>query len=277
MHGVLIREKKVLSETELEAERMAGESASNLLSTAMRNKQNNSFAKESFNMTTELIKLNPELGFAWNFRRLCLETFSNEEFVNELKVLNSIMIELQMTKSYCLWNHRKWILKKLIDFDLACEEKFILTILRLDSRNFHCWAYRQFLETELGMKFDLAQLSLQLIESDFSCYSAWHIRKRVDIVDIHSEQTLIWNALFTEPNDQSVWQYHDWFVSKHWDELREKDEEFLNELEAIVEEKDMKYLLLWKQKTEPNNSNVILLKKIDPMRIGYYNSLIDYP
>jgi geranylgeranyl transferase type-2 subunit alpha len=54
------------------------------------------------------------------------------------------------------------------------------------------------------------------IESNFSNFSAWHQRSKVyeskDAIDIAAELELVRNAMYTDPEDQSVWIYHRWLV-----------------------------------------------------------------
>ncbi|XP_026190915.1 uncharacterized protein LOC34623271 [Cyclospora cayetanensis] len=53
-------------------------------------------------------------------------------------------------------------------------------------------------------------LSLLLIQSDFSNYSAWHLRSMLPEVqqNIKEELDRLWHALYTDPSDQSLWQYY---------------------------------------------------------------------
>lgn len=287
MHGVLIRDKKVLSEAEQQAEQAAGQSAMKLLADAIKGKRSDVRTMEAFEQTTQLLKLNPELTLAWNYRREILLAFQ-DLIPNELEVVKSIMVDMRLTKSYCLWNHRRWILKKMEDMEVLTpsvleSEKFLIsTILSLDSRNFHCWTFRLFLTTDFNLVFDDVSISHQLIEADFSNYSAWFLRMSVE-VDPIAELDLVWNALFTEPNDQSVWQYHNWLVDKHvlTPGVVDKDNQFMAELESVIEQKDMKYLLLWKIRNNADRQKVEeyvqILKGIDPMRTNYYDSLCSLP
>ena len=70
-------------------------------------------------------------------------------------------------------------------------------------------------------------MTTQMIEKNFSNFSAWHYRSKL-LVKIHesndgpydvpldliqAELEKIKHAIFTEPNDQSSWNYHRWLVS----------------------------------------------------------------
>jgi len=84
-------------------------------------------------------------------------------------------------------------------------------------------AYEKKLE-RLQKEFDM---TTEMIEKNFSNFSAWHYRSKllikihessgslyqVPIPVIESELEKIKHALFTEPNDQSSWNYHRWLMS----------------------------------------------------------------
>ena len=77
---------------------------------------------------------------------------------------------------------------------------------------------------KLNREFDM---TTNMIEKNFSNFSAWHYRSKLMIkiyesndglyqvpLDlIQSELEKIKHAIFTEPNDQSSWNYHRWLVS----------------------------------------------------------------
>ncbi|KAL8274093.1 hypothetical protein Esti_001935 [Eimeria stiedai] len=116
----------------------------------------------------------------------------------------------------------------------ACEQ-----ILReVDGRNFHCWQHRSMVmvwraallkhkKSLSAPKIENAQdseslflspacaessvsLSHSLIESDFSNYSAWHLRSVLPEVQkrVVDEFAWLWQGLYTEPGDQSLWQHY---------------------------------------------------------------------
>jgi geranylgeranyl transferase type-2 subunit alpha len=298
MHGVLIRDKREITETERAADIAAGEDAMRLLTDVIEGKKLKSYTIEYFTKTMELLKLNPELTLCWNFRREILSSWfigegeqdgAKERLMKELELLNSVMVDLRMTKSYCLWNHRRWIVGQMMSRgylgdhpSVSCtiisgEMDIIKKIHDLDSRNFHAWSYRNFLCDTFNLELDDMSYSTKLIETDFSNYSAWFLRMKqatrashTNEMDPTTELELVWNAIFTEPNDQSAWQYHDWLLSRFPD-LQEADAEMLSELESVVEEKDMKYVLLQKLKVDPTDFSLReRLAIIDPMRKGYY-------
>jgi len=78
--------------------------------------------------------------------------------------------------------------------------------------------------TKLKQEFEMTS---SMIEKNFSNFSAWHYRSKlmlkihcsnpsqykVPLSLINSELDKIKHAIFTEPNDQSPWNYHRWLVS----------------------------------------------------------------
>ncbi|CAD7936084.1 unnamed protein product [Amoebophrya sp. A120] len=134
-----------------------------------------------------------------------------------------------------------------IDLILA-EKKKIRQFFQLDARNFHAWNYRQWLlekeevylytrsltgedsaqksanhdgtksHDEQQKEEDLA-LSEELILENFSNYSAWYLRGKVVAsgfdFDLESELEWLQQAIFTEPNDQSIWFYHEFLLLKN--------------------------------------------------------------
>ena len=105
--------------------------------------------------------------------------------------------------------------------------------LKLDARNFHCWNYRRFVASQLGeesfqTEFDF---STTKISENFSNYSAFHhrsiyIRKLISSSSsfsssspqsshdmLQKEFSMTESAIFTEPDDQSVWWYRRFLFS----------------------------------------------------------------
>ena len=95
------------------------------------------------------------------------------------------------------------------------------TFLSLDQRNFHCWNYRRFIvEQSKTPAADEFSYSTEKIEENFSNYSAFHHRsvfiKRLesqprDLIDY--EFSITENAIYTEPDDQSAWWYHQFLLT----------------------------------------------------------------
>jgi geranylgeranyl transferase type-2 subunit alpha len=111
--------------------------------------------------------------------------------------------------------------------DLQQELALCTKYLNLDSRNFHCWNYRRFVVSRIGMHASLEgelAFTLEKINQDFSNYSAWHYRSVLlpqrfeegDALDamLDAEFELVQQAFYTEPEDQSAWLYHRWLLGR---------------------------------------------------------------
>ena len=122
-------------------------------------------------------------------------------------------------------NFRCWCLEKMMSPDLAREIALTEKFLTLDSRNFHCWDYRRaIVEKARQQPREELQFSRKMINSNFSNYSAWHMRSKLlplahpgtdSLIEEsvhHQELELVQNAAFTDPEDSSAWFYHTWLI-----------------------------------------------------------------
>lgn len=118
------------------------------------------------------------------------------------------------------WHHRQWIIDRL-QTDHASELELCKVFLMEDQRNFHCWCYRRHVVQTGGIdsqeEFDF---STEKINENFSNYSAYHhrsvyIRKTGKLASdiIEAEFSMIENAIYTEPDDQSSWWYHQFLLT----------------------------------------------------------------
>jgi hypothetical protein len=131
--------------------------------------------------------------------------------------------------------------------DLDKELKLCKEFLKEDQRNFHCWNYRRFIVTRGNISNENEILfSLEKIKENFSNYSAFHHRsiyiKSTYSNDLNSlksilprEFSIIENAIFTEPDDQSAWWYHQFLLKFINVELEAK---LLSNLNVNNEEKE---------------------------------------
>lgn len=189
---------------------------------------------EALYLTKEVLQHNPDFYTLWNYRREILLHIKPEKPVEDLQTL--CCEELLLTqaclmknpKSYGAWHHRGWVMEFMPEPDWDKELKLCNGFLSSDERNFHCWDYRRF----IGKKCDLKaseelMFTTNLIEKNFSNYSAWHYRSTllplvhpgsghcsVDEDILLKEYELVQNAAFTDPNDQSVWFYHRWLLGR---------------------------------------------------------------
>ncbi len=118
----------------------------------------------------------------------------------------------------------------------------------MDERNFHCWNYRLLTALlylkEIPLRLESSDLAKQaevefltkecemaekLIKKNFSNYSAWHYRSKlmpelytrlpndgpylIPLDKIQEDLALLKHAFFTDPKDQSPWNYHEWLIS----------------------------------------------------------------
>ncbi|KIM87553.1 hypothetical protein PILCRDRAFT_815105 [Piloderma croceum F 1598] len=210
-------------------------------------KKDKDWSKEAFDLTTRLLQVNPEFYTIWNYRRSIMLNGlfppSSPEEINSL-----LASELSMTtaalkahpKVYWIWNHRQWCLENVpegpgqdgADFhgwrkanwdrELYVVEK----MLDADARNFLAWNYRRYVLASMPIqrpKVSELTYTTRKIETNFSNFSAWHQRSKVytslwdsgslDPIKCQEEEfELVRNAMYTDPNDQSVWMYHRWLV-----------------------------------------------------------------
>ncbi|GME89044.1 unnamed protein product [[Candida] boidinii] len=180
---------------------------------------NSSYNQESFDLTTKLLNLNPELYTIWNFRRDILSNFTfkqinnndDNEGNNNKLIMKIIEDDLSFTveqlykfpKCYWIWDHRKWLLKLNNLTNLKNELKLIHVFFQSDSRNYHVWQYRRYIieliinriksttssSTAKNVEIIDEKISLinfneflfttSMINKDISNYSAWHNRSQL--------------------------------------------------------------------------------------------------
>ncbi|XP_050545924.1 geranylgeranyl transferase type-2 subunit alpha [Daktulosphaira vitifoliae] len=185
------------------------------------------FSKEyndkSLKSSESLLRSNPDIVTLWNFRK---EIFTNlepsKELLNEELYLTEKCLLIN-PKSYSVWFHRYWILEYIYSNPNWHNELILCTkYLKMDERNFHCWDYRQIVATKCQVSIENElKFTMEMIDSNFSNYSAWHYRSKLlnttdqdkELLQI-SELKLVENAAFTDPSDQSAWIYQRWLIGK---------------------------------------------------------------
>ncbi|KAJ7168174.1 hypothetical protein C8R43DRAFT_983299 [Mycena crocata] len=226
----------------------------------------NDWSREAFDVTTRMLQVNPEFYTVWNYRR---NIMLNGIFPGSSPAeINSLLTEdLSMTtvalklhpKVYWIWNHRRWCLANVPDGpgtdtegDMNGwrkkyweQEMFVVDkMLDSDSRNFHAWTYRRYVLANMPLaRPELAELAYttRKIEANFSNFSAWHQRSKLlpslwgsgklDYTKSKEEEfELVRNAMYTDPNDQSVWIYHRWLMGAG------EDKEVLDREIAVIQE-----------------------------------------
>lgn len=124
------------------------------------------------------------------------------------------------------WHHRLWIADRFV-MDFESELQLCKEFLRADQRNFHCWNYRRAIHQRSSIPPQSEfNYSTEKIQENFSNYSAFHHRScylkdaGMDIEAlIEQECSVMENAIFTEPDDQSAWWYQQflftWLLAKY--------------------------------------------------------------
>jgi len=173
---------------------------------------------ELFQLTTNLLRLNPEYYTIWNVRRRCLnsgllsraadqqrlDTQDRASDAQSLeldgKVLQSelaftIPLLMRFPKCYWIWNFRQWILSQAIlrlSIPVArsiweAELGLVSKMLTKDERNFHAWGCRRLVVAKLeslelwgkSMTEDEFAYTTKMIRRNLSNYSAWHSRSQL--------------------------------------------------------------------------------------------------
>lgn len=202
--------------------------------TIFAKRENKEFDEEALKLTGRFLEQNPDFNTLWNFRRDILMHMKPEKSKESLQsILTEEMILTQNClktnpKSYGAWHHRLWAMEFTPEPDWNKELKLCGFFLSMDERNFHCWDYRRLVGKKCKVNpQDELLFTNELIEKNFSNYSAWHYRSTllplvhpgavagsVDEQILLKEYELVQNAAFTDPNDQSVWFYHRWLLGR---------------------------------------------------------------
>ena len=222
MHG---RKKRVLSDAEIESLRVKTEGYIKLSSAISLMKQEKRRDVATLDLIQKMLIMNPDFYSLWNYRREILEykyvdkpsAFDKDAGEREL-TLSSQAIQ-KNPKSYPAWHHRLWVGSKVVGgIDYTEEIQLCDKFLSVDQRNFHCWNYRREI-VKLGniSVDDEMKFSMKKISENFSNYSAFHHRSvylrncQGDLNDIlEKELSIVHDAIFTEPDDQSAWWYYQW-------------------------------------------------------------------
>lgn len=235
MHG---RPRKAPTPEEQEAFAVKASKLRSLQSQFLQFHHSKIYTKEALDVSARLLESNPEYYTAWNYRKLAVqhnlnlpEADNNEESIKSILDEELRLVENALKKnfkSYGAWHHRKWVLSKghsSTDRELLLLGKF----QKADSRNFHAWNYRRFVTTLKNIPNEKElEYTTDMIYDNFSNYSAWHNRSVLlshllkekakgyspkDSV-FTEEYEFVRHALFTDPDDQSGWFYHQWLLDQ---------------------------------------------------------------
>ena len=180
-----------------------------------------------------------------------LPTLNDDEAMEYLqKEIKSILpIMMKNPKSYLLWYHRVWSLVKCIEIEIKKGVPLVKSVLigeiglcnkffLKDDRNFHCWNYRVKILSLISIYFqntfqkfveDELKFTIEKITMNFSNFSAWLYRSKLipiyflqhnikwntkEALDFFKDDLdLIKKAIYTDPKDQSPWNYLSWIIT----------------------------------------------------------------
>ncbi|KAH7914668.1 hypothetical protein BJ138DRAFT_1078976 [Hygrophoropsis aurantiaca] len=248
MHSVKrVRQSPEALEAKKQREKSKIQEYLSLTEDVLSRKKQQDWSKTAFELTQQLLRLNPEFYTVWNYRRtILLQGIFPQSTPDEINDLLAEELALTTTalkanpKVYWLWNHRSWCLNnipdgpehnsdpnaswKKVSWD---REMFVVEkMLDADARNFHAWNYRRYILANTPIpRSELSELAYttRKIEASFSNFSAWHQRSKLYVslwnagaLDADKSQKeefeLVRNALYTDPDDQSAWIYHKWLI-----------------------------------------------------------------
>ncbi|CAN7990995.1 unnamed protein product, partial [Ixodes hexagonus] len=188
---------------------------------------------ELLQITGQVLQSNPDDSTLWNIRREVFEKYfaegckhTTEDGAGEL-MLTEMALQ-KNPKSYGAWSHRAWAMDAFPNMDWDRELRLCNLFLEQDERNFHCWDYRRLVcqHAKVTLEKELS-FTMEKIAANFSNYSAWHYRSSL-LPKVHpgsregtvmedvllEEYSLVQNATFTDPGDQSGWFYHRWLTGR---------------------------------------------------------------
>lgn len=288
----------------------------------LKGKQSALYNATMFDKTSELLNVNPEFYTVWNYRRDIItnhyrETLTIDElaqFFDKELIFNMTKFQ-KFPKVYWIWSHRVWLLENHPNVNWPNELAMVEKIHKLDPRNFHGWTYRRYIIKQMEKTQDLTlqefDYTTKMINNNFSNFSALHNRtklipllferrliKESPLDFLRKELEYLHNALFTDPEDQSVFIYLRWVLTCKVftggitqdeyltilkgeldivDELNELEKEDGKEnswcLKTIVSIRQLISGITGEQDNEIRNC-LELLVKVDPLRKDRYVDLI---
>ncbi|KAJ2737287.1 Rab geranylgeranyltransferase [Coemansia sp. BCRC 34962] len=229
MHGRRRQALREPSVNEKEQNRQRVEKYCALNTSVMNLRAQSVFTTPALDLTKRLLELNTELHTVWNYRRAILTHLDAwQDPAERQRVLESeldFLFEIirKNVKSYWMWNHRVWTLNSMPQADWRKELALVARLLDLDARNFHGWDYRRFVVSHMeDMHVAEFAFTTEQINRDCANHSAWHNRSKLlpgvlaksgnAAEMLRNEQGLVLNAIYTDPDDQNAWLYHEWLV-----------------------------------------------------------------
>jgi protein farnesyltransferase/geranylgeranyltransferase type-1 subunit alpha len=181
-------------------------------------------SQRALEITEHLIRLNPSHYTVWRYRYETLLELK-ADLAAELEFMNDVAI--RHLKSYQVWHHRRLLLTQL--GTPGRELAFIARVLRDDSKNYHTWAYREWVLAHFNQN-DLWAGELEFVEKlldeDLRNNSAWHHRFFV-VWDsgvregdedreavLRREINYVKDIIAKAPNNPSAWSYLNGILEK---------------------------------------------------------------
>lgn len=172
------------------------------------------YSLELYDLTTKLLRLNPEYYTVWNVRRRCLlscllstadqpvpdaqdptpdaKNQQSDGEVLQSEIAFTMPLLMEFPKCYWIWNFRQWLLSQaILRLPLPAARKIwetelglVSKMLNKDQRNYHAWGYRRFVVAQLesaeldgkSMAEDEFAYTTAMIRQNLSNFSAWHNR-----------------------------------------------------------------------------------------------------
>ncbi|KAL7931759.1 protein prenylyltransferase [Trichoderma chlorosporum] len=174
-----------------------------------------SYTLDVFELTTKLLRQNPEYYTIWNIRRRCLiacllsgaadhtasepqggtpdaKNQDSDGQVLQSEIAFTMPLLMEFPKCYWIWNFRQWLLSQAIQrLPLPAARKIwetelglVSKMLNRDQRNYHAWGYRRLVVAQLesseldgkSMAEDEFAYTTKMIGQSLSNFSAWHNR-----------------------------------------------------------------------------------------------------
>lgn len=132
-------------------------------------------------LTLHIINLNPAHYTVWQYRWTTLLAIHGSDriaLLEEQTLMETLAV--QYLKTYQVWHHRRLLLIRLKN--PLPELLFISNALQADAKNYHTWAYRQWIlnhfAADLGEQVweDEIAFAESMLEEDVRNNSAWHHR-----------------------------------------------------------------------------------------------------
>ncbi|UKZ68293.1 uncharacterized protein TrAtP1_009329 [Trichoderma atroviride] len=173
------------------------------------------YTLQLYDLTTKLLRLNPEYYTVWNVRRRCLlscllstttdqpasdtqdatpgaKNQQSDGDVLQSEVAFTMPLLMEFPKCYWIWNFRQWLLSQaILRLPLPAARKIwetelglVSKMLNRDQRNYHAWGYRRYVVAQLespeldgkSMAEDEFAYTTTMIQANLSNFSAWHNR-----------------------------------------------------------------------------------------------------